>query len=203
MRSATSWIPPSREELKRLIQKSGLPVQKFFNTSGKKYRELNLKEKLKTMSEEEMLDLLFRRHADQKAHRHRRGAGHRRFPGGSVRGGLGAGECVTARHGFGAISGQKPSTLVVDGFSAFAALPVFPPLFAQTRRKRRGDDEMAAMMTGTRTKTAARHLVEQLAAWAAGRCTGWPGMRTFICWTPWQGRMRSSMSPAGWRRRRP
>jgi len=50
--------PPSREELKRLIQKSGLPVQKFFNTSGKKYRELNLKEKLKTMSEEEMLDLL-------------------------------------------------------------------------------------------------------------------------------------------------
>ena len=58
MRSATSWITPSREELKRLIQKSGLPVQKFFNTSGKKYRELNLKEKLKTMSEEEMLDLL-------------------------------------------------------------------------------------------------------------------------------------------------
>lgn len=50
--------PPSREELKRLIQKSGLPVQKFFNTSGKKYRELNLKEKLKTMSDEEMLDLL-------------------------------------------------------------------------------------------------------------------------------------------------
>lgn len=50
--------PPGREELKDLIQKSGLPVRKFFNTSGKKYRELNLKEKLKTMSEEEMLDLL-------------------------------------------------------------------------------------------------------------------------------------------------
>ncbi|GAA5345215.1 arsenate reductase family protein [Planifilum fimeticola] len=50
--------PPGREELKDLVQKSGLPVQKFFNTSGKKYRELNLKEKLKTMSDEEMLDLL-------------------------------------------------------------------------------------------------------------------------------------------------
>ena len=59
MRSAISWIsPPGREELKDLIQKSGLPVRKFFNTSGKKYRELNLKEKLKTMEEEEMLDLL-------------------------------------------------------------------------------------------------------------------------------------------------
>lgn len=50
--------PPGREELKDLVQKSGLPVRKFFNTCGKKYRELNLKEKLKTMSDEEMLDLL-------------------------------------------------------------------------------------------------------------------------------------------------
>lgn len=50
--------PPSREELEDLIGKSGLPVRKFFNTCGKKYRELNLKEKLKEMSDKEMLELL-------------------------------------------------------------------------------------------------------------------------------------------------
>ena len=50
--------PPGREELKDLVQKSGLPVQKFFNTSGQKYRALGLSQKLKEMSEEEMLDLL-------------------------------------------------------------------------------------------------------------------------------------------------
>ncbi|MGA8942623.1 MAG: arsenate reductase family protein [Thermoactinomyces sp.] len=50
--------PPSREELARLIQKSGLPVKKFFNTSGKKYRELGLSGKLKEMDEQEQLDLL-------------------------------------------------------------------------------------------------------------------------------------------------
>lgn len=50
--------PPSRAELEELVRKSGLPVQKFFNTSGQKYRELNLKEKLKAMSDDEKLDLL-------------------------------------------------------------------------------------------------------------------------------------------------
>ncbi len=50
--------PPSREELSQLIQKSGLPVKKFFNTSGKKYRELGLSRKLKEMDEQEQLDIL-------------------------------------------------------------------------------------------------------------------------------------------------
>jgi arsenate reductase len=50
--------PPNREELAEWMAKSGLPVQKFFNTSGQKYRELGLSQKLKTMSDEEKLDLL-------------------------------------------------------------------------------------------------------------------------------------------------
>ncbi|MEC0314804.1 arsenate reductase family protein [Bacillus subtilis] len=50
--------PPSKEELKALFEKSGLDLKKFFNTSGMKYRELNLKEKLYHMSEDEQLELL-------------------------------------------------------------------------------------------------------------------------------------------------
>ncbi|WP_251550032.1 arsenate reductase family protein [Neobacillus muris] len=50
--------PPSRDELKKLYQKSGLELKKFFNTSGLKYRELGIKDKLKTASEDELLDLL-------------------------------------------------------------------------------------------------------------------------------------------------
>lgn len=50
--------PPTFEELKEWHAKSGLPMKKFFNTSGKLYRELELKDKLPTMSEEEMLNLL-------------------------------------------------------------------------------------------------------------------------------------------------
>ncbi|KIL75992.1 arsenate reductase family protein [Bacillus badius] len=50
--------PPSKEELKELYQKSGLELKKFFNTSGKKYRELGLKDKIGTASEEELLELL-------------------------------------------------------------------------------------------------------------------------------------------------
>ncbi|RAL21857.1 arsenate reductase family protein [Thermoflavimicrobium daqui] len=50
--------PPSKEELAKLIKKSGLPIQKFFNTSGKKYRELGLSQKLKEMSDEKKLELL-------------------------------------------------------------------------------------------------------------------------------------------------
>ncbi len=50
--------PPSKTELKKMIDKSSLPYKKFFNTSGKKYRELDLKDKLKDATEEEMLDYL-------------------------------------------------------------------------------------------------------------------------------------------------
>lgn len=50
--------PPSPEELKELIEKSQLPIKKFFNTSGKKYRELGLSKKLKQMSEQEQFQLL-------------------------------------------------------------------------------------------------------------------------------------------------
>lgn len=49
---------PSYEELKEWYEKSGLPLKKFFNTSGMLYREMQLKDKLATMSEEEQLRLL-------------------------------------------------------------------------------------------------------------------------------------------------
>ena len=49
---------PTKEELKKWITKSGLDVRKFFNTSGMKYRELNIKEKIKDMSEDEIYELL-------------------------------------------------------------------------------------------------------------------------------------------------
>ena len=49
---------PSYDELKEWYEKSGLPLKRFFNTSGLLYREMQLKEKLPNMSEEEMLKLL-------------------------------------------------------------------------------------------------------------------------------------------------
>ena len=49
---------PTYEELKLWYERSGLPLKKFFNTSGLLYKSLNLKEKLPTMSEEEQLRLL-------------------------------------------------------------------------------------------------------------------------------------------------
>ena len=49
---------PTAEELKEWHQKSGLPLKKFFNTSGLQYKALGLKDKLPTMSEEEQLALL-------------------------------------------------------------------------------------------------------------------------------------------------
>ena len=49
---------PSKEELERWIDKSGLEVKKFFNTSGVVYREMNLKDKIKDMSTEECIVLL-------------------------------------------------------------------------------------------------------------------------------------------------
>ena len=49
---------PTYEELKTWYEKSGLPLKKFFNTSGIQYRALELKDKLPTVSEEEQLRLL-------------------------------------------------------------------------------------------------------------------------------------------------
>ncbi len=60
---------PSKEELKAWQKASGLPLKRFFNTSGMKYRELNLKNRIPAMSEEEQFDL-------------------RRLPGEGIRGSL-------------------------------------------------------------------------------------------------------------------
>ncbi len=49
---------PTAEELKEFIALSGLPVKKFFNTSGMLYREMNLKEKVATESDEELIKIL-------------------------------------------------------------------------------------------------------------------------------------------------
>lgn len=49
---------PTVEELQRWHEKSGLPLKKFFNTSGNLYKELCLKDKLPSMTEEEQIALL-------------------------------------------------------------------------------------------------------------------------------------------------
>ena len=49
---------PTEEELKEWYKRSGLPLKRFFNTSGLKYKELGLKDKLPEMSEEDQLKLL-------------------------------------------------------------------------------------------------------------------------------------------------
>lgn len=49
---------PDRNTIKELNAKSGLPLKKFFNTSGMLYREMELSGKLPGMSDDEMLDLL-------------------------------------------------------------------------------------------------------------------------------------------------
>ena len=49
---------PSLEDLRQWYKISGLPLKKFFNTSGLQYKALGLKDKLPTMSEEEQLALL-------------------------------------------------------------------------------------------------------------------------------------------------
>lgn len=49
---------PSYEELKEWYEKSGLPLKRFFNTSGIIYRDMQLKDKLTEMSDEEQLQLL-------------------------------------------------------------------------------------------------------------------------------------------------
>jgi arsenate reductase len=72
-RSAVKWLknegyelssiplfeqPPSEQELNKLIERSGLDIRKWFNTSGEVYKELKLKDKLPAMSREEQLRLL-------------------------------------------------------------------------------------------------------------------------------------------------
>ena len=49
---------PTTKELESIIEKSGLPVSKFFNTSGLLYRNMDLKTKLKQLSDEEKIKLL-------------------------------------------------------------------------------------------------------------------------------------------------
>ena len=60
-RKAKAWRVeknPTKEELSVWIARSGLPVKRFFNTSGMKYKELGLKDRLADMSMEEQLSLL-------------------------------------------------------------------------------------------------------------------------------------------------
>lgn len=49
---------PTKEELKEWHERSGLPLKRFFNTSGMLYREQGLKDKIPTMTEEEQYELL-------------------------------------------------------------------------------------------------------------------------------------------------
>lgn len=49
---------PTAEELKEWMKRSGLPLKKFFNTSGLVYKSMELKDKLPSMSEEEQISLL-------------------------------------------------------------------------------------------------------------------------------------------------
>lgn len=49
---------PTKEQLAAIIEKSQLPIKRFFNTSGKVYRELQLKDKLSDMTDDEKVTLL-------------------------------------------------------------------------------------------------------------------------------------------------
>ena len=49
---------PSVEELKKVLEYSGLPIKKLFNSSGMLFREMNIKEKMDKMSDDEKLSLL-------------------------------------------------------------------------------------------------------------------------------------------------
>lgn len=51
-------FPPSEDELRDWISRSGFPVKRFFNTSGLLYKSLTLKDKLPTLSEDEQIALL-------------------------------------------------------------------------------------------------------------------------------------------------
>ncbi|MFC4558684.1 arsenate reductase family protein [Virgibacillus kekensis] len=50
--------PPAKEDLLDFMSKSEMPPKKFFNTSGKKYRELNIKEKITDADTQEMAEIL-------------------------------------------------------------------------------------------------------------------------------------------------
>ncbi|MBN2979888.1 MULTISPECIES: Spx/MgsR family RNA polymerase-binding regulatory protein [Cohnella] len=50
--------PPSEDELRKLIAQSGLPVAKWFNTSGEVYKEQKLKDKLPNLTDDEKISLL-------------------------------------------------------------------------------------------------------------------------------------------------
>ncbi len=50
--------PPTKQQIKEFYEKSNLELKKFFNTSGQKYRQLGLKDKIKDASEAELLELL-------------------------------------------------------------------------------------------------------------------------------------------------
>jgi transcriptional regulator, Spx/MgsR family len=49
---------PNKDELRLWIGKSGLSIAKFFNTSGLLYKEYNMKDKVKSLSEDELIDIL-------------------------------------------------------------------------------------------------------------------------------------------------
>lgn len=49
---------PTKEELEKWLVQSGLPIAKFFNTSGLLYKENNMKDKVKALSQDELLDIL-------------------------------------------------------------------------------------------------------------------------------------------------
>ncbi|TLS51476.1 arsenate reductase family protein [Paenibacillus antri] len=50
--------PPSKEQLRSFWELSGLPLKKFLNTSGEVYKEMNLKDRIPRMSEDDILELL-------------------------------------------------------------------------------------------------------------------------------------------------
>ncbi|GIO23718.1 arsenate reductase family protein [Oceanobacillus sp. J11TS1] len=50
--------PPSENQIRSWMETSDIPAKKFFNTSGKKYRELQLKEKINDLSHQEMAEIL-------------------------------------------------------------------------------------------------------------------------------------------------
>jgi len=49
---------PGMEEISEWLKKSGLPVARFFNTSGLLYKEYNMKDKVKTLSESQLIEIL-------------------------------------------------------------------------------------------------------------------------------------------------
>jgi len=50
--------PPTKVELEKFYKQSGLPLKKFFNTSGRRYRDLGMKDKIQTSSDDELLNWL-------------------------------------------------------------------------------------------------------------------------------------------------